>query len=119
MCGGGFVGWLDAGLTVKNCLMLGNITVNPNGGHTWARNTGHMTLTNSYYLNAHSTASGTQVTAQQLASGEVCHWLNEESNANLSWYQTLGEDAIPVPDPWYLYAQQQICSRHWYRYPHK
>ena len=96
---GGFVGWLDAGLTVKNCLMLGNITVNPNGGHTWARNTGHMTLTNSYYLNAHSTASGTQVTAQQLASGEVCHWLNEESNANLTWYQTLGEDAIPVPDP--------------------
>ena len=40
-----------------------------------------------------------EVTAEQLASGEVCYKLNgERENLDAVWYQTLGEDVTPVLD---------------------
>ena len=98
-CCGGFVGWINAHADIENCLQVADVTTDATGGHTWARNPGNMTLAGSYYLNAHGAVSGTQVTKERLASGEVCYLLNGESAKSPSWYQTLGIDALPVPDP--------------------
>lgn len=98
-CCAGFVGWLNAHADIENCLQVADVTTDASGGHTWARNPGNMTLTGGCYLNAHGDVSGTQVTRGQLASGEACYLLNGESAKSPSWYQTLGTDALPVPDP--------------------
>ncbi|MBO4840301.1 MAG: hypothetical protein J5524_04295 [Bacteroidaceae bacterium] len=100
---------------VQNCLSIGKIVSNStqqaaiiaswNGGVTTA-------VTNNYYcLKEGSTtdiAIGNKtanceaphaVTAEQLASGEVCYKLNGENQGeDAVWYQTLGEDASPVLD---------------------
>ena len=98
-CCGGFVGWLNSAVTINNSLLIGDITVNPSGGHTWARNPGNLTLNNSYYLKAHATAAGLQITSEQLVSGEACYFLNNSSNTASDWCQTLGIDQYPLPDP--------------------
>lgn len=96
---GGLVGWLNAAGSISNCLFMGKLTVGETNGHTWSRNPGNLTLTNSCYLNAHATVAGTQISEEQLASGEACYLLNGERNNSPLWYQTLNEDAVPVPDP--------------------
>ena len=57
---------------------------------------GPVSINNCYYLNAIGTEQGTAVTEAQLASGEICYALNGDQS-NIAWYQTLGEDAQPVP----------------------
>ena len=51
---------------------------------------------NCYYLNFIDKVQGTQITAEQIASGELCFKLNGDQST-IGWYQTLGEDAFPVP----------------------
>ena len=57
---------------------------------------GPVSLNNCYYLNEIGTVQGTPVTEEQLASGEFCYTLNGDQST-ISWYQTLGTDARPVP----------------------
>ena len=51
---------------------------------------------NCYYLNYIDKQQGTQVTAEQIASGELCYKLNGDQST-IGWYQTLSEDEFPVP----------------------
>ena len=57
---------------------------------------GPVSINNCYYLNVIGTEQGTAVTPAQLASGEICYALNGDQSI-IAWYQTLGEDAQPVP----------------------
>lgn len=96
---GGLVGWSSAACKINNCLQIGSMEVDPSGGCTFSRNMSAVTVTNSYYLNAHGDSPAGVVTAEQLASGEVCYKLNSGLDINPAWRQTLGEDTYPVLDP--------------------
>ena len=54
-------------------------------------------LNNCYYLNYIDKEQGTQITAEQIASGELCYKLNGDQST-IGWYQNLdGTDSYPVP----------------------
>jgi hypothetical protein len=57
-----------------------------------------MKLNNCYYLNEIGTKQGKKKTLEQFQNGEVCYDLNGDQTV-INWYQTIGEDALPVLDP--------------------
>ena len=99
----GIVGWTNDGgscfTEVDNCLQIGDITLNPEGSRTIARIPQYVNISNCYYKTAFGVEEGTQITDEQLASGEVCYLLNRGNTENPTWFQTLGEDPFPVPNP--------------------
>ena len=95
----GIVGWTNGVTVVENCLQIGDITLNPEGSRTIARIPELVHISNSYYKTAFGGVDGVQITDEQLASGEVCYLLNKGNTENPTWFQTLGEDPYPVPNP--------------------
>ena len=116
---GGILGYVNyAALRLSRCVNAGAITGNQTySGQIVGRQIKAMTFAPSdlYYLDGKSlTAFGsgtdgtsavgaTAVTAEQLASGEICYLLNGDQT-DINWYQTLpgwedesGADACPVP----------------------
>ena len=73
--------------TLTNCLYIGENNTTT-GGYTFGYNT---TLNNCYYLNTCGKAQGTQVTAEQLKSGEVTKKLQADRTDKCYWAQQLGE----------------------------
>ena len=89
----GFVSGQEGTCTLNNCLYLGS-----GNGDTFSRTfvgDAHYgattTLNNCYYLNACGTAQGTQITAEQLKSGEVTKKLQNNRTDKCYWAQQLGE----------------------------
>lgn len=103
---GGLVGWSSATCTIDNCLQIGTFDTNVSGCGTFSRNMGSVVLANSYYLNAYGDVPSGAVTVEQLRSGEVCFRLNKGMDVNPAWYQTLGEDDVPVLDPTHKVVSQ-------------
>ncbi|MGM9674740.1 MAG: hypothetical protein ACI3X9_04650 [Bacteroidaceae bacterium] len=103
---GGFVGWSSANELIENCLFIGDIDVVITPGDAYGTNVFSrgdnsgtcVTTKNCYYLNNPQdvNASCTQITEEQLTSGEVCFLLNGNQQA-INWWQTIGTDAIPTP----------------------
>ena len=95
---GGIAGWSNNTTTIQNCLFVADVSQTLGSEHTWSRNPGKVTVKNCYYLNVLGTASGgTQVTEEQLRSGEVCYLLNSTSTET-HWFQNIGTDALPTLD---------------------
>ena len=95
---GGIVGYQRNGSTT-NCFSTGTITAfNYARGIIGYWNSG--TATNNFALkgSASESTGGTFATADQFAGGMVTYKLNGESSVNPKWFQTIGEDAIPVRD---------------------
>ena len=91
------VGWGDGG-TIQNCLVVSEEEANAGIDAIFLRGPGN--VINCYYKYAHGNTNGaTQVTDEQLASGEVCWLLNKQDFTNSSWYQTIDSDERPVLDP--------------------
>lgn len=99
------VGWAGDGCnaTVTNCVFTGTINgnaayPNENVSYTIARRPGVVAVSNCYYVNEWVTYNegSTQVTEEQVASGELCYMLNGDQTS-ISWWQTLGTDDTPVP----------------------
>ena len=91
---GGFVHLLYGKCTLNNCLYAGE-----NNGTRWSRTFAPYsgsTLNNCYYLNACGDKQGTQVTKEQLKSGEVTYLLQNKRDANI-WGQELGKENEPMP----------------------
>ena len=91
---GGFVFYQYGSCTLTNCLYIGeNNADNTNGdSNTFANNA---TVTNCYYLNACNKVQGTQITKEQLKSGEVAYNLQNGRN-NTVWGQMLGTNDEPL-----------------------
>ena len=91
---GGFVFYQYGSCTLTNCLYIGeNNADNTNGdSNTFANNA---TVTNCYYLNACNKVQGTQITKEQLKSGEVAYNLQNGRN-NTVWGQVLGTNDEPL-----------------------
>ncbi len=115
-CCGGVIGWSGSTSTVRNTLILsqGHTIDKSNGCHTISRNDGNCTMSNNFYVEAMGTAAGTQVTAEQLASGDITYKLNGSSSENPVWFQTLDVDATPRlfdGDVVYLYGGQYVNEK--------
>ena len=99
---GGIVAWTNSstGFTqIENCLQIADISLSEEGAYTISMEPDYLSIANCYYKTPFGTPQGTQVTDEQLASGEVCYLLNEGNTDNPAWYQTIGVDPFPVPDP--------------------
>ena len=97
----GFTG-SDCSSTVSNCLFMGTINADTqstdNPSYTISRNPSVSTVVNCYYMNGFGLPNegSTEVTAEQIASGEVAFLLNGDQN-DIQWTQTLPGDSYPVP----------------------
>ena len=79
--------------TLTNCLYAGEN--NCSRGYTFCTNSfSSTTITNCYYLNTCGEAQGTQITAEQLKSGEVAYKLQNGRDTQV-WGQELGKDDEP------------------------
>lgn len=121
---GGMVGYVGASpdVTVTNCLSIGTLQSAITGQFYGAVKNAACSIVNSFYQgdNVNGSASTvtpttqevTKVTAEQLASGEICYALNESVSGGENWFQTLVDDAHPFPynggvhDPIYLNGHQ-------------
>ncbi len=100
---GGLVGYMSKpGVQVTNCVVMGRYQLADNDNNTFNRKPDNAVYTNCYYLNTSCFASVsdkcTEITAEQVASGELCFLLNGDQTA-LAYYQSLNEDAFPMPNP--------------------
>ncbi len=106
-----FSGWSDgnSSTTLNNCYSTCTLSEGTGTGNcfTLTHQSGAVTINNSYYLNAigkvltGNNIHQAQITEEQIASGELCYLLNGDQSS-IGWYQTLGEDNMPVPDPSHL-----------------
>ena len=106
-----FSGWSDgnSSTTLNNCYSTCQLTEGTGTGNcfTLTHPSGTVTINNSYYLYVVGTVVSregihqTQITEEQLESGELCYLLNGDQS-EIGWYQTLGEDELPVPDSSHL-----------------
>ena len=96
---GAFVGYSFGGTSVvcNNCIVVAEFNGGTSNSRTFAFGDGTISVNNCYYLNMIGAEQGTQMSAEQFASGEVCYLLNGDQSV-ISWYQTIGEDAYPVLD---------------------
>lgn len=91
---GGFIGYRDGGTSIlTNCLSTGTFNYT-GGGNDFTRGT---TVTNCYYSGTFNGSANniTQVTDEQLASGQITYKLQGKQD-NLVWAQTLGMDEQPM-----------------------
>ena len=100
---GGVCGFNEG--TISDCYNSGTLNGNRYIGGVCGYNYG--SVSNCYYLQgtAEGGIEGSDVggqaevkTSKQFASGEVCWWLNGNSDQNPIWFQTLDTDAYPVWD---------------------
>ena len=94
---GGVAGWADASLIIKNSLITNeyiNVGVDGDNSRTISRGT-KCSPTNVFVSQNFREAEGTLVTAEQLASGEICWTLNGKTADDAHWFQRLGTDAVP------------------------
>ena len=92
--------------TISDCYNTGNLSGNYKVGGACGNNGG--SISNCYYLdNSSYNWTDNDITgenfakaksAEQFASGEVCWLLNGNSDANPTWFQTLGTDNAPLFD---------------------
>lgn len=112
---GGILGYLNnSAPTVKNCYNYGKVS---NGGKNtkcgavigWVRKSGSGNISDNYYLDSSASLafgsdskSGLAAVPKndgQFASGEVAFLLNNGvTTGKQVWYQTIGEDKVPVLD---------------------
>lgn len=99
----GFTG-SDCSSTVSNCLFMGTINASAQGSdypsYTISRNPSVSTVQNCYYMNGFGTPNegSVEVTAEQIASGEVAFLLNG-NQLDIQWTQNLPDDSYPIPLP--------------------
>ncbi|MBO7069265.1 MAG: hypothetical protein J6W52_11435 [Bacteroidaceae bacterium] len=99
-----FSGWShgDSQVTLNNCYSACELTegtiINSNSATLTHGGTQRNYFNNCYYLNYIDKQQGTQVTAEQIASGALCYKLNGDQYI-IAWTQAIGTDAYPMPDP--------------------
>ena len=91
---GGFVYTNNGTCKLTNCLYAGTNNGSNEYSYTFAPDA---TLNNCYYLNTCGDAQGTQITKDQLRSGEVAHKLQAGRGEYTIWGQDLDSDAQPMP----------------------
>lgn len=97
----GFAGWVTSGKVMNyvNCISIAEVeTMNT---YAWSNTPERTSFTNCYCLQQDADAANapsgcTYITYDQVATGELCFKANGDQSS-INWYQTLGEDAYPLP----------------------
>ena len=101
-CCGGVAGWADGATHISNCLITSQISVGTSGSDLLARNVSNVTSSNNYFQGDWNATNGcggiTFLTENQVSYGEACFLLEGKQPGSTCWRQTLGTDAVPVPD---------------------
>ena len=110
---GGICGWSSGTITIDHCMVIADVSQTSSSEcNTFSRNPGNATIIGGAYLNAYGTvpAGVDQLEASQLSSGAACFIVNGMSSESPVWFQNLGEDPIPVPNPSHatVYASGRI-----------
>ena len=103
---GAISGWVGNNATIDNCWSTAEVY--------GCVDSEYFFFYGSYTMNNCYCTGGTQtlpLTADQVASGELCWKLSEGSNGENAWRQTLGEDAYPVLDA----SHGQVYNKSEYR----
>ena len=103
---GGFIGYTNSGIiTIKNCLSIGTVESAVWGMYSGAIKQSRSAYINCYYVGELVNGSASTVSipaietnSDELASGEICWKLNEETFLDVAWRQTLNENNYPVLD---------------------
>lgn len=101
---GGFIGYSSGYNTISSCMVRCQLNSNRSSvSPSIGRPSSYDRINHLFYQdtnNQSATAScGTLMTNPAMLSGEVCCLLNDSiSDGTQSWYQTLGEDHIPLLD---------------------
>ena len=97
----GFAGWVTSGASMAyiNCISIAEIETMDT--YAWSNTPERTSFTNCYCLqqdkDAASAPNGcTYITYEMVATGELCFKANGDQSS-INWYQTLGQDAFPVP----------------------
>ena len=97
----GFCGWIGNSKTTTyvNCISIEEAETMST--FSWGNPVGALSLTNCYSLQQDADAitpinGCTYITYDQVATGELCFKANGDQS-NIHWYQTIGEDPIPLP----------------------
>ena len=95
----GFVAYAASGTlsVLNNCYTTCSLTEGTGLDYCYTFCRGECTLNSCFYLNTVGVAQGTPFTEEELSTGELCYKLNGDQS-QIGWYQTIGEDEIPVPD---------------------
>ena len=100
----GMIGYAHSGGSVyyTNCFVGGTLTLTGTNNRVFGRNGEHCTncyttITDMTKLNDADRFNGSDVSAAQVASGELTYKLNGNSSDNVEWYQAIGTDVCPVP----------------------
>ena len=104
----GILGWAPNVIDIQNCLVTGEFKTDQSQGNARpiARHADDNTnahCVNCYFVNPNGTRENTnttQVTAEQVASGEIAVKLGA------AFRQNIGEDANPVLDPTHAYVKE-------------
>lgn len=101
---GGLIGWANAGTTLTNCLQIGSVdSISTNGSCTFVRGRANSaTITNCYYKTALGSVQGTQVTDEQIASGEVAYKLQNGAGTQ-AWGQQNGYPVLTSDKQYRVY----------------
>lgn len=94
----GIIGWGDRSPVIQNCYVVAEFNVDVTGENaTFARST--PAINNCYYVdpNTLSKYQGTEITSDQVTSGELAFLLNGSVSGGEPWMQTIGTDNYPVP----------------------
>lgn len=112
-----FCGWFNNAGHMVGCWNTGTISeydINQDGtGKSLARGLDAYKMENCYDLNSENMREPHTVlpgyTDAMMANGALCYALNGKQEV-IGWYQNLGEDATPVPDPSHkqVYAQGNV-----------
>ncbi|MCR5851572.1 MAG: LamG domain-containing protein [Bacteroidaceae bacterium] len=102
---GGFIGYSNSAVvTIKNCLSIGTVESAVWGQYFGAIKNTKSSMPNSYYIGEILNGSASTVTltanetnTDELASGEICWKLNEETFVDAVWRQDLDEENYPKP----------------------
>ena len=109
---GSFSGWLGSYADVTNCFAVGSVEGIQDDAHYFARHgdSDQVHITNCYAL------YGTQVptvSEEDFASGALAWRANGEQFRTGYWYQDIGDDRYPFPDPSHgtvIFAAEQYFS---------
>ena len=109
---GSFSGWLGSYADVTNCFAVGSVEGIQDDAHYFARHgdSDQVHITNCYAL--HGTQVPT-VSEEDFASGALAWRANGEQFRTGYWYQDIGDDRYPFPDPSHgtvIFAAEQYFS---------
>ena len=96
---GAISGWLGGGWSnVSNCYNTGRVKTHSGNSTEFARH-GGCGFSNCYWLSTMGTSNcgGTSVTLDQVKSGELAYLIAGSNSGSVSWTQTIGTDARPIP----------------------